>query len=379
MPNANQLYPFATGDGANVIDAALWQAANARQTGFQAGIAESSQVNTAIRQAAFAAAMIGQFTAGYGPADVLDDGNVTEFENNFVAALGAAIQALIPAGLLYEGSDTGTQNAAQVTSVVPALTTWTAGKTILVHKMGSANSGASTLTVLGVTRDIVWPDGSDIANNQWPGNSEALFFDDGSHFQLLTFTGPNMLTMLGGGEGIQVVGNAISLFFEGLIEEDTLADGDLFAFYSLADGHHRKTTWANIVAKIIGELPPTVTPTPYVQYPGMGTGVGQQIIMVINCPNMSTPDTYGLSPGLVVSAANLVAGNSQASGQPLDPYQMQVNSVTVQPFNGYGAAGGYWVSWPGLAGTWRLDGYTEIAGFAFGFGYPFMLVWRRVA
>lgn len=96
MPT-NELLPFATGGGANVMSQSDYAAMAARLVGFSAGTALSPQLNKAWRQAAFAAAMIGEFTADYGGADVLDDGDVATFEANFDAAIQA--RALL-AGLI---------------------------------------------------------------------------------------------------------------------------------------------------------------------------------------------------------------------------------------------------------------------------------------
>ncbi len=94
MPT-NQLLPFATGGGANVLSPASYAALAARLTGFTAGVAQSVQLNSAWRQAAFAAAMIGQFTADNSGQDTLDDGDVAKFEQNFTRAVEAAVFATI--------------------------------------------------------------------------------------------------------------------------------------------------------------------------------------------------------------------------------------------------------------------------------------------
>lgn len=85
----NQLLPFGTGAGANVLSQASYSALAARLTGFQAGTANSPELNKAWRQASFAAAMIGQFTADGSKKDVLDDGDVAVFQANFEAAIRA--------------------------------------------------------------------------------------------------------------------------------------------------------------------------------------------------------------------------------------------------------------------------------------------------
>ena len=83
----NELKPFATGVGANVLTPSEWAADVSRNVGFIAGPASSEQANTAWRQTAFCAAMIGQFTVNGAGLDVLDDGDVTEFERRFREAI----------------------------------------------------------------------------------------------------------------------------------------------------------------------------------------------------------------------------------------------------------------------------------------------------
>lgn len=85
----NDLLPFATAGGANVMSQADYAAMAARLSGFTAGTALSPQLNKAWRQSAFAAAMIGEFTADYSGLDVLDDGDVDTFEARFDAAIQA--------------------------------------------------------------------------------------------------------------------------------------------------------------------------------------------------------------------------------------------------------------------------------------------------
>ena len=67
MSFSNAFLPFATGGTPNVIPDATYSALAARNTGFQSGVAVSSQLNKVWRQSASVAAMVGQFTADYGP------------------------------------------------------------------------------------------------------------------------------------------------------------------------------------------------------------------------------------------------------------------------------------------------------------------------
>ncbi|HHA1181166.1 TPA: phage tail protein [Enterobacter asburiae] len=118
----NDFKPFATGAGANVMSQADWEALPALLSGFTAGKASSAQVNKAIRQAAFIAAALAQYTANKSGLDVLDDGDVSEFITKMTTAFGKDFQALDAtltalAGLATGANKlpyfTGTDTAAQ--------------------------------------------------------------------------------------------------------------------------------------------------------------------------------------------------------------------------------------------------------------------------
>lgn len=91
----NQILPFGTGAGANVLTPADYTALGARATGFQSGVAKSKEVNTPLRQSAFVAAMIGQFIVDKAGIDVLDDGDVPGLVADFLLALNAQTQSRI--------------------------------------------------------------------------------------------------------------------------------------------------------------------------------------------------------------------------------------------------------------------------------------------
>lgn len=83
----NEILPFGLAVGSNVMPQASYATLGARTAGFQAGVAQSAQVNKALRQSAFIAAMIGQFTADRGGRDVLDNGDLVFAQASFVRAI----------------------------------------------------------------------------------------------------------------------------------------------------------------------------------------------------------------------------------------------------------------------------------------------------
>lgn len=139
MPNSNDFLMFATASGANVLPPATWATTPVRSTGFQSGLGKSIEVSTAIRQAAFVAAMVAQFTADLGPGNVLDNGNLSAFEAQFEAAL----KALVGGG----GSpfSIGLQNIRQFTTVGATPYTPTAGaRAFFVQAQAPGGGGGGT-------------------------------------------------------------------------------------------------------------------------------------------------------------------------------------------------------------------------------------------
>lgn len=91
--------PFATGEGANVMDQADYAAAAFVGAGFSAGIAPSTQLNKVWRQSSFVSAAIAQYIQNQLGINVVDDGNLA----NFIANLASAIQtgaAIKPAAII---------------------------------------------------------------------------------------------------------------------------------------------------------------------------------------------------------------------------------------------------------------------------------------
>lgn len=85
----NNFKAFAVASGANVTSQTDYEALAALATGFTAGVAKSSQVNKALRQATFIASVLAQFISDKAAVDVLDNGNATTLMTNLIAALKA--------------------------------------------------------------------------------------------------------------------------------------------------------------------------------------------------------------------------------------------------------------------------------------------------
>jgi hypothetical protein len=100
MPNVNQIMAFATGAQARVLSPDAYAALAARVNGFVAGPADEVQLNTVWRQSSFVAAMVAQFTADRAKVDVLDNGDISTFENNFAAAIAAVAAGQVSGGVI---------------------------------------------------------------------------------------------------------------------------------------------------------------------------------------------------------------------------------------------------------------------------------------
>lgn len=164
----NEFLPFGTGAGANVLSQAEWAALADRSNGFQSGVAKSANVNKALRQAAFVAAMIGQFTADYG-GDALDNGDLPTFEDNFKAALAAWIASgsspidlssyVLRAGDTMTGAfaaPAGFRTAARLLSTATTLLAADLGKFVEITATSSITTTIPTPVSVGGGRLRVW-------------------------------------------------------------------------------------------------------------------------------------------------------------------------------------------------------------------------------
>lgn len=89
MPT-NEYKALAVGGSANALSAAAYAALTSLlANGYQSGRANSTQINTTLRQVTVAVAAIAQLMAEHQGADVLDDGSVTNFKTKLKAALDA--------------------------------------------------------------------------------------------------------------------------------------------------------------------------------------------------------------------------------------------------------------------------------------------------
>lgn len=158
----NDFKPFATGAGANITPQAEWEALSALSGGFQAGVAKSSQMNKAFRQASFIAAALAQYTADKSGEDVLDDGDVAGFIAKMSAAFGKDFQPLDATLTALAALATGANKLPYFTGADTAsLTALTSTGRDIIGK----NTVADVLTYLGLGDGSMLPVGTPIP---WP-------------------------------------------------------------------------------------------------------------------------------------------------------------------------------------------------------------------
>lgn len=137
----NEILPFATGAGANVLTPEEFAGLQARQTGFQSGVAVATQLNTVWRQSSFVASMIGQFISDYQAADVIDDGDVSGLEQQFLDAIRQALEENIIHVAL---TDTGSGNNVIATASPPITVDDRPRIVVFRKKAASSNTGNMT-------------------------------------------------------------------------------------------------------------------------------------------------------------------------------------------------------------------------------------------
>lgn len=115
MPATTDFVPFATGGGANVTDQASYAASGYVATGFQSGIAQSAQVNKALRQSTFGVAALMNFVIAETGVSQPDDGNLSFAATNITNAVKAVVAQ--QNGHLYTFAGNPNTNVAGIAGV----------------------------------------------------------------------------------------------------------------------------------------------------------------------------------------------------------------------------------------------------------------------
>lgn len=174
---ANDFLPFATDPAANVISQGAWAALAARNNGFVAGVAQSSQLNKAWRQSAAMAAAMGVLIDTYSDRDALDDGDIV--------GLATKIAQTFQAGMFSYVVATGTANA-WVLAPTPAVPSYSAGRVLWVippatNTSTTVNANVSTLG----NRRVKKADGTDPAIGDLVAGKAVPTIDDGTSIRVI--------------------------------------------------------------------------------------------------------------------------------------------------------------------------------------------------
>ncbi len=83
----NDFKPFATGEGANVLEQLEYEKSGFLKEGFKKGMARSSEINKAIRQGSSIAAAVARFTAEKTGENLLDNGDIDTLSRHIETAI----------------------------------------------------------------------------------------------------------------------------------------------------------------------------------------------------------------------------------------------------------------------------------------------------
>lgn len=173
--------PFATGGGAGVETQAAWVVDTVVTNGFVTGIAQSTQVNKAIRQPSFVAAAISNFMGNVINQNILDNGVLNTYWSQFWQAILGSTSFV----------DTGSANAVVIAA--PSGLTFpapVAGLCITV-KIAANSTGSATLNWMGNgNKNITYPNTSAFAGGELVAGGYSTFTFDGTQWQL-TEISPN--------------------------------------------------------------------------------------------------------------------------------------------------------------------------------------------
>ena len=91
----NDFKPFATGEGANVVDQLEYEKSGFLKEGFKKGMARSSEINKAIRQGSSIAAAVARFAAEKTGEDIFDNGDIGALSRQIETAISSVSSLLI--------------------------------------------------------------------------------------------------------------------------------------------------------------------------------------------------------------------------------------------------------------------------------------------
>ncbi|MEN6629809.1 MAG: hypothetical protein ABFC42_09200 [Sulfuricella sp.] len=162
MSGTNDFLPLAVGGSANVIDQATFAALSSLlANGFQSGVANSAQINKIFRQSSVVASAIAQIIADNN-VNATDDGNVSTFKTNLMAALGAQLA-------ISNASVQGVFKNLQASATGASASISISADEIIVENSSNAYKTLRSvaLTVAGTANGANGLDTGSLATNTW--------------------------------------------------------------------------------------------------------------------------------------------------------------------------------------------------------------------
>ena len=281
----NDFKPFATGNGANVLTQAEYEALAALASGFTSGKASSAQINKAIRQATVIASVIAQFTADNGGSDVLDNGNTAAILASFITALNTSVGNSLGSNFLRKTNNlsdisnatTSRQNLSAaksgVNSDITALNGLTTALTVQQGGTGAtsannaranlfaAQSGANTdiTSISGLTTALSVPQGGTGATSAKEAREKLFAAERGGNSDITSLTGlTTALSVSQGGTGAKNAADArgnISAASSGANSDITSLSGLTTALSIQQGGTGAKTATAARANLYAGGIP----------------------------------------------------------------------------------------------------------------------------
>jgi hypothetical protein len=95
MAGTNEILPFGLNTGANVASQTVWSGASERTNGFTTGVADSTKVNKAWRQATFMAHVLAQWAVDQSGGSILDNGDIANAKGLLTSSVQAVANALL--------------------------------------------------------------------------------------------------------------------------------------------------------------------------------------------------------------------------------------------------------------------------------------------
>jgi len=179
----NDFKPFATGESANVLSQAEFEALDAVENGFQTGIARSEQLNKVWRQASTIASVVASFMADKSGSDVVDNGDIATLQATLLKALLSNSKAQLDSHYLQTE-----KNLADLNSAEKARGNLGLGSLALKNSLSAADVGAFPAAG-GELKGGIWSGTAD--NYRIIVNNKGVFwrFDGSNYYLMITDSG----------------------------------------------------------------------------------------------------------------------------------------------------------------------------------------------